>query len=214
MKKLKHGILIALEGIDGSGKSTLARNLHDALSNQELPILLTKEPGATPLGQQLRTILQTQTIAVGSLAEYLLFAADRAQHFHELVIPALQSKKLVLSDRMADSSLVYQGYGRGLDKQMIQSVNTWAMHNKQPDLTLYVRVDLATAQKRLIARKKELTAFEKERTNFMQRLVDGFEKLYKNRDDVIILDGTQTPESVAKQAMEAVNQWLAEKRLA
>src|SRR5438067_1616217 len=109
------GMLITIEGIDGSGKSTLAKNLYQHLIANDVDALLTREPGATPLGKALRTILQEKNVAVCDQAEYLLFAADRAQHFKDTIIPALAKGTVVISDRMADSSLVYQGYGRGLN---------------------------------------------------------------------------------------------------
>src|SRR5262245_6758669 len=107
------GILITLEGIDGSGKSSIARELHTFFSSQYQTVL-TKEPGGTPLGQRLRDLLQYQDIPVVAKAQYLLFAADRAQHFAYVVVPSLEQKCLVISDRMADSSIVYQGHGHGL----------------------------------------------------------------------------------------------------
>ena len=115
MQQLKHGILIAVEGIDGSGKSSFAKNLTEFFTSHDIATCLTKQPGGTPLGKQLRHILQTQSVPLCSKAEYLLFAADRAQHMHEVIAPALQEKKIVISDRLADSSIIYQGYGRGLE---------------------------------------------------------------------------------------------------
>ncbi len=125
MPRLSRGILIALEGIDGSGKSTLAKNIAASLAHLDFPILQTQEPGKMALGKLLKPIVQEKKVPVCSKAEFLLFAADRAQHFHELVIPALLNKQLVISDRMADSSLAYQGYGRGLDLTTLSMINSW-----------------------------------------------------------------------------------------
>src|SRR6266404_7608583 len=140
MPQLHKGILIVIEGIDGSGKSTLAHNLSTSLQQQGFDIVLTKEPGASEIGKEIRKIIQTQNIAFCSKAEYLLFAADRAQHFAELIIPALEQKKLIISDRMSDSSLAYQGYGNGLDLDMVHTINRWTMHNITTDITIFVRV--------------------------------------------------------------------------
>src|SRR3990172_1551765 len=123
----KRGLLITLEGIDGSGKSTLANAIVTALTTLGKHVVLTKEPGGTALRTELRAILQTQKNPVCDKAEFLLFAADRSQHFKELIVPALEQGQIVISDRMADSSLAYQGFGRGLDKEMISSINRWAM---------------------------------------------------------------------------------------
>ncbi len=208
MPKLTKGILLALEGIDGSGKSTLARNLHMHASSHGFDALLTREPGASGLGKKLRTILQEKEVNVGSKAEFLLFAADRSQHFDELVIPALQQKKLIISDRMADSSLVYQGYGRGLPKDLIQTVNAWAMNNLKPDITIYVQVPIEIALQRVTKRKESLTSFEKEKVEFIERLVQGFETIFKNRTDVIMVDGQKAPEEVAQDAYNKMQEML------
>lgn len=211
-KELMHnnhtGLLIALEGIDGSGKSTLARLLEQQLSNLQYPVLLTKEPGGTPLGKELRTILQQRAVHACPLAEYLLFAADRAEHFDQLIIPALKSGKLVISDRMADSSLVYQGFARGLDTDMIKQVNAWAMQNYKPDVTIFVDIPPHIACKRWAERNQELSAFEREHDYFMDRVSSGFHALYKDRSDVILIDGTQSPDDVCASALELLAPWI------
>lgn len=139
MKKQNNGLLIAVEGIDGSGKSTLAHHLFTWLSKQcTTTVIKTREPGGSPLGAHLRTIIQESNISLSHKAEFLLFAADRAQHFQEIIIPHLNQGHVVISDRLADSSVVYQGYGRGLDIAMIKSINSWAMNNRTADLTLFV----------------------------------------------------------------------------
>src|SRR5262249_31717088 len=145
--------------------------------------------------------------------EFLLFATDRAQHFDQIIIPHLKANKLIISDRMADSSLVYQGYGRGLDKNMIETINTWAMQGNKPDLTLYVKVTPEIAAARIIARKTALSSFEKEKQAFMQTLVNGFETLYKKRTDVIIVDGTQTEQDVTRQALTGIIAWITQQNL-
>lgn len=208
MINLKKGILIAIEGIDGSGKSSLAKNLYQELLNQKYPVLLTKEPGATPLGQQLRSLVQEKKVAICPKAEFMLFATDRAQHFEELVIPTLNQNKLIISDRMSDSSLVYQGYGRGLDIQTIRMVNAWVMNGINPDITIYVKVSADVAAQRILARNAALTSFEKEKQDFIQKLITGFDTLYKNRNDVIIIDGNQSPENVTQHATMALISWI------
>lgn len=199
MKTLKHGFLIAIEGIDGSGKSTLAHNLFALATQNNLSVILTKEPGSTPLGKQLRQIVQTKDVAKTPIAEFLLFAADRAQHMHEVIKPALKDNKLIITDRMADSSLVYQGYGRGLSLDMINKVNEWALNGVKPDLTIYVCIDIDTAWQRILARNEALTTFEQEKRDFTQRLIHGFDTLYKNRTDVITIDGKKTPEQITQE---------------
>lgn len=206
MIKLSKGILVALEGIDGSGKSTLAQSLASCLTN--FPTLITKEPGATPLGKQLREILQTQTNPLHPKAEYLLFAADRAQHFTDVIIPHLNKNYLVISDRMSDSSLVYQGFGRGLDRTMLATINAWTMDTIQPDLTFYLKIDPTVALQRIQKRHAALTVFEQDRIHFTQKLLEGFDILYKDRNDVIQLDATQNMQQITQQVTQALYTWI------
>ncbi|HLW72859.1 MAG TPA: dTMP kinase [Candidatus Babeliales bacterium] len=206
MPQLKHGILIAIEGIDGSGKSTLAHNVSAALEQQGFDIVLTKEPGASALGKEVRKLIQTHVIPLTPRAEYLLFAADRAQHFAELIIPALEQKKLIISDRMADSSLAYQGYGNGLERAMIHTINSWTMTNIVPDITIFVRIPVAVALERA-KNRGPLSAYEK-REHFLHNVAAGFEELYKNRADIIIVDGTQSQESLNSYVCNAIEQWI------
>lgn len=209
MHRLKRGILIAIEGIDGSGKSSLTKHLVSELQSKNYPAILTKEPGATALGQQLRAFVQEKKVPICPKAEFLLFATDRAQHFEEIIIPNLATGTIIVSDRMADSSLVYQGYGRGLDKQTIAAVNTWAMNGIKPDITIYVKVSLETAAARVTKRNVALTSFEKEKQDFIQKLIDGFDILYQNKKDVIIIDGNESLEEVTQQATTAVISWIS-----
>ena len=210
MPQLTRGILITIEGIDGSGKSTLAHNAFTALQEQGFDITLTKEPGASELGKEVRTLIQAQIIPLSPRAEYLLFAADRAQHFAELIIPALEKNKLIISDRMADSSLAYQGYGNGLDLAMLRTINNWTMNNITPDITIFVRIPVAIALERA-KNRGPLSAYEK-RENFLHKVADGFEELYKNRSDVIIVNGNETQEILTQQVCELIEQWIHTKK--
>ncbi len=203
----KKGTLITIEGIDGSGKSSAARALKDNLS-LHYDVLLTKEPGATELGTHLRTLLQQRTFDVCARAEFLLFAADRAQHMQEVVLPALQAGKIVVSDRMADSSRAYQGFGRGLDDEWIRRISEWAMQGITPDLTLYLKTDYATAITRLKKRNEQATVFEKERAAFFERVIEGFETIFKERSSVITINAAEPEEKVHLAIIEHVNRFV------
>jgi dTMP kinase len=205
----QNGLLISIEGIDGSGKSTLAKKLHEHIS-QYHNTLLTKEPGDSELGAHIRAIVQKQDVPVCSKAEYLLFAADRAQHFEQKVIPALQENSIVISDRMADSSVVYQGVARGIDIDFINTVNAWAMCGHRPDVTIFVNTPPEVARKRLIMRNKALTAFEKEHKEFMQHVHDGFCTLFNNRKNVIIIDGERDEQTVLHETLRSLTSWLSD----
>lgn len=199
-----NGLLITLEGIDGSGKSTLAKSISDTLAKRNIAVFLTREPGGSELGKQLRSMLQERSVALCPKAEFLLFAADRAQHFHDVIIPNLQKGVVVISDRMADSSLVYQGFGRGLDLPFIEMVNAWAMNTIKPHLTLYLKISPTQARERLALRSPHLTAFEKDVDDLRERLVHGFETIFASRDNVITLDAVQSVEFLTHQAVDAI----------
>jgi dTMP kinase len=209
MANKAQGLLITLEGIDGSGKSSLGVALRDVLVSHGYKVLLTKEPGGTSLGVYLRSLVQGHSFDICPEAEFLLFAADRANHFQYLIEPALlQADTIVISDRMADSSLAYQGFGRGLDKELIRQVNRWVMKGRVPDLTLYLRIDYQTALKRLQKRSEQLTAFEEEKASFFQRVITGFETLCQEQLTMVALDATQPIEHVQKQAVERVLSYI------
>lgn len=201
------GTLIVIEGIDGAGKSTLIAQL-SALLQKHTSVITTKEPGGSTLGTHLRTLLQHQPFHIAPRAEYLLFAADRAQHFQDVVIPALTNGSLVISDRMSDSSIAYQGHGRGHDMTIIHTINNWTMHGITPDITLYLRIPLEVAYNRMQNRKEKPTVFEQEKRSFMERVAHGFDTLYKNRTDVLILDAENDSTELAQLAYDHILQWL------
>ncbi|QQR48789.1 dTMP kinase [bacterium] len=202
------GYFIVIEGIDGSGKSTLARHLAQQLEQNNQAALLTKEPGGSPLGKSLRTILQTQEEPLCPAAEFLLFAADRAQHFEHIIIPALQQGVTVISDRGADSSLAYQGYGYNLDRTMIANVNRWVMQGIEPDLVFFVKLDVTIAQARLAKRNLGLTSFEKRDRLFWQQTAQGFEDIFATRTNVVTLDGMLDEETLMHQAWQTLEKRL------
>jgi len=200
----KKGFLVSIEGIDGSGKSSLANALKKRIEQEGHAVLITKEPGGTQLGQHLRVLLHEEKKHICDKAEYLLFAADRAQHFEQIIIPALKEGKIIISDRLDDSSIAYQGYGRQLDISMIHQVNQWAKCNINQNITFYLKLDLQTALQRIMLRGNKLTSFEIEQELFWKRVIDGFETLFKNRADSIILDGNKSIEILTEQATEHV----------
>lgn len=204
--KLNRGYLFAVEGTEGCGKTTLIKNLTKKLSQLNIPVVTTREPGGTQLGKEMRSMLMNQSVPMCTLTEFLIFAADRAQHFHELIIPHLAQQQVVISDRMADSSLVYQGYVKGLDQSMISIVNRWAMQYQQPDLILYLKLDCITALERINKRNQTETqvAFEAEILAKKEMLTAGFDTILQHRDNVIVLDATLTPEEITNQAFEQI----------
>ena len=205
------GTLITVEGIDGAGKSTVVAKLGSLLAAAGTTTVTTKEPGGSKLGGVLRQMLQYQEIPIAPRAEYLLFAADRAQHFHEVVIPALQKGSVVISDRMSDSSLAYQGFGRGHDLTIIKIINQWTMQGIEPDLTIYLKIPVSLAYERMHERGVQKTVFESEKREFLERVARGFDQIFATRSNVMMIDATQEQATVVNQTYERVQQWLSQR---
>lgn len=183
---------ITFEGIDGAGKSTLIHSLHRHLSSLGHKVLLTREPGGTVLGEEFRKILlRTTGEAPSPLCELLIYEADRAHHVETVIRPNLE--KWVLSDRYADSSLVFQGYGRGLDTSMIEQLNEIATQGLWPEVTFLVDCPVEVA----FGRMKNRTAdrFERQEREFHERIRSGFlAHAKKNSNRFVVLDSTLNPE--------------------
>lgn len=205
------GFLIAFEGIDGSGKSTLSQCVFQQLSSCSLPVLLTREPGATAVGQKMRSLVHEHKLV--PQAEFLLFCADRAEHIAHVVKPALLEGKIVLSDRMADSSRAYQGYGRGLDLSFIDSVTDFVMQGVEPDVVIYSKIDAETAFSRIIKRNEALTVFEKEKISFFEKVINGFEEIFRHKKNVFVVDAQHTPDVLCQLVTQEIFKRLENKRL-
>jgi dTMP kinase len=180
------GRFIVLDGIDGCGKSTQIRHLAQWLPVSGLMpstagLICTREPGGTPLGQSIRNLLlHTEADQVPSVtAELLLYAADRAQHVDTVIRPALQRGDWVLSDRFAGSTLAYQGYGRGLDRQLITRLESIATTGLVPDLTACLMVPVEVSLQRRHGEKED--RIEAEGRAFLHRVADGFAVLAEQR---------------------------------
>lgn len=208
MKKIAQGFLLVLEGVDGSGKTTLMERLVIVLRAKGYDVLATKEPGGTPFGKEIRHLVQHSPTKLVPEAEFLLFAADRAHHIKTVIQPALSKGMIVISDRMADSSMAYQGYGRALDRSMIASVNTWVMQGVEPDLILYVKVDWHIAWERIYKRGETLTKFEQEKKDFFERVAAGFDEIFAHKPNGSILDGAQDQDTLFEQALEVIEKRL------
>jgi dTMP kinase len=202
---MANGVWIALEGGDGSGKSTQARLL--ALS---LDAVLTREPGATPIGSRIREILLDPSLGtLDARAESLLLAADRAQHLTDVVAPALAAGRVVVSDRSAWSALAYQGYGRGLDLDELRQISDWAMQGRWPDLAVLVDVPSDVAESRVAARG-DTDRFDGESDDFRARVRTGFVALAAAAPETwVVIDGVGSPEEVSSRVISAVRDRVA-----
>jgi len=164
---------ITLEGIDGAGKSTHLNWLAERLRSQGKNVLVTREPGGTPLGEALRELLLHQAMHLET--EALLMFAARREHLEKVIIPALHEGTWVISDRFTDASFAYQGGGRGLDESKLKILEQWVQQDLQPDLTLLFDVTLEVSRKRLSS-NASLDRFEQEKQDFFQRVRDAYLK--------------------------------------
>jgi dTMP kinase len=171
------GRFISFEGIEGSGKSTQAKLLYDYLSNKGADVILTEEPGGTQIGVTIRAVLlSVEHTGMSPLTELLLYNASRAQHIQEIILPALNRGTYVITDRFTDSTLAYQGYGRGLDLQMIDAIDLIATGRLRPDLTLLLDLDVQTGLQRNRGMNKT-DRIEREDISFHERVRKGYHTL-------------------------------------
>jgi dTMP kinase len=204
------GKFITFEGPEGSGKSTHIKLLKAYLEERGIEVVLTREPGGTPLGEEIRKILQHDHTEVPvPSAEVLLFLASRAQHVERLIRPALQQGKWVLCDRFADSTFAYQGYGRGFDMESLKAVNAFAVSGLRPDLTVLLDVNPQTSRERLAARQASTATtpdrIERETVAFHERVRNGFLALAKEEPErIAVINTEREPSEVAASIRKAV----------
>jgi len=205
-------MFITLEGIEGSGKTTQIQIIADWLKATGRDCLTTREPGGTPIGGQIRSVLlHPQNSDLAPAAELLLYVADRVQHLETVVRPALAAGRVVVCDRYFDATLVYQGYARGLDMEMIRQLHQLACNGLTPDLTLLLDLDpeagLARAWRRIdadAAHAKE-SRFEKERLAFHQRVRAGYLDLARREPwRFVIIDAAVDEQAVGAQIEAAL----------
>lgn len=171
------GIFITLEGGDGSGKSTQAQLLETWLQDAGHTVVRTREPGGTPIGDELREIVLHSKDDISPRAEALIFAASRAQHVAEKVRPALERGEIVIMDRYLDSSVAYQGVARGLGADAVRDISLWATENLLPDLTIVLDLDASAGRERLDDSRTRYDRLEAEERDFHQRVRSAYLEL-------------------------------------
>ncbi len=190
---MNNGYFITLEGADGCGKSTQAHLLAEYLKNHGCPILLTREPGGTPLAEEIRRVILTPSSEpLTPLAEILLYAASRAQHVSQLIKPALAEGKIVISERFVDSSLAYQGWALGWDLKLIREINQIAAAGLEPDLTFLLDVNtersISRLNNRLEANRTQGDRIESRGFAFQEKVRQGYLKLARLNPRIVVVD--------------------------
>lgn len=206
------GWFITFEGPDGSGKTTQLRLMAPWLASQGIPLVITREPGGTPVGERIREILHDcQHTEMTSEAEILLYSASRAQHVGEIIRPAVAAGKVVLCDRFYDSTYAYQGYGRGLSLPAIRQITAFATQGLVPDLTLYLDVPPEIGISRREASGEALNRLDREALAFHRRVREGYQALIKAEPARWhFIDATGTPDTIQATLREIVMATLSE----
>jgi dTMP kinase len=202
------GLFIAFEGGDGAGKSTQAAMLASALEARGLAVLRTREPGGTPVGEKLRSlVLDHGNGHIDARTEALIFAASRAAHASQVIRPALDRGDVVLTDRYIDSSVAYQGAGRDLGMDAVRSLNEWATSGLQPDLTVLLDVDPAVGRARRTAGNAAEDRLESEADEFHSRIRAAFLDLARSRPEAYLVLPAHLPVAdLAARILERVSQ--------
>jgi dTMP kinase len=204
------GLFVAFEGVEGSGKGTQIRLAVEWLQSQGIEVLVTREPGGTPVGEELRRMLLAHdTGHIEPKTEALLFAAARAQHVSSVIRPALAEGRVVICDRYIDSSVAYQGWARGLGEQDVLTLNVWATQGLFPDLVLLLHLEPEAG---LLRSLEEPDRIEMEGQDFHAKVSDAYLRIAEEHPErFVVLDADQTPEKVHEQVVEALGRVLRER---
>jgi dTMP kinase len=201
---MNRGKFITLEGIDGAGKSSHIDWLESFLQDRGKTVVVTREPGGTPLGEALRRLLLDNRQVMHGETEALLMFAARREHLDKVILPALNRGDWVISDRFTDASFAYQGGGRRLPWQKLDQIEHWVQGEFQPDLTLYLDVTVETGRARTSS-VKSADRFEKEQDDFFQRVRDAYhERAQRFPQRIRVIDANRGLEEVKKSVEQAV----------
>lgn len=206
MKCMKKGLFITFEGPDGSGKTTVSTAVVEKLLKEGYQVKYTREPGGSKIAEEIRdVILDPKNTEMDARCEALLYAASRRQHLVEKVLPALEEGITVISDRFIDSSLAYQGVGRGIGVDEVYAINMFAVEGKMPDKTIYLSIDAKTGLDRINANRTSLDRLDAESEDFHNKVHEGYEMVVeKYKDRMIVIDASKDVDSVIEEAYQSV----------
>ncbi|BCU53251.1 dTMP kinase [Staphylococcus auricularis] len=198
---------ITFEGPEGSGKTTVMKRVAEKLSDT-YDVVLTREPGGVPTGEQIREIL-LEGDAIDERTEALLFAASRREHLVGKVLPALEKGQVVLCDRYVDSSLAYQGYARGIGMKEVEAINAFAINHVYPDLTVYLDVSVEVGQTRIQQNQRSQNRLDRETRQFHEKVIEGYQQIIQ-RDSArfAVVDADQEIDTVVATTYDAIIKYL------
>ncbi|NLY36797.1 MAG: dTMP kinase [Tissierellia bacterium] len=203
------GKWISFEGGEGSGKTTLIEGLVEKLEERNLPYLVTREPGGVPVAEKIREILLEKTDSpMDPMTEAILFAASRRQHLVEKVLPALEEGKIVLMDRFVDSSVVYQGYARGLGMERIKALNEFATEGRLPLITFYLDIDPEKGLERIRKNKRTMNRLDYENLLFHKKIREGYQLLCQKEQRLQCISADKGPRELLEEVWQIIQSIL------
>ena len=206
------GLFISIEGTDGSGKTTQICLLEEYFKNKGFYVVCTREPGGNMISEKIRElIIDKENTEMTAVTEALLYAAARAQHVTSDILPVLEDGGIVISDRFLDSSLVYQGFARGLGIKTVKDMNKYAVNGLEPDMTFFLRLKPEDGIKRK-KNQKELDRMESENEKFHQMVYGGYMQLARrNKQRIKVIDALKSVEDIHKEIIENIEKLFSEK---
>ena len=209
---MKNGVIISFEGPDGSGKTSVLERIIPLLQAQGLSVLATREPGGVAIAERIReVILDVHHVNMDYKTELLLYMAARRQHYVEKVLPALENGKIVLIDRFIDSSIAYQGAGRGLDEATITPLNDFATVGRKPEISVDVDIGSELGLQRIAQNaEREVNRLDLEKLDMHQRVRQGYLRLAEQeKDRIVTIDASRDLDSVVEEVYQVILQHLA-----
>lgn len=212
---MKKGFFITFEGGEGAGKSIQVEILTSHLHEDGYDVKVTREPGGTRIGEQIRTITHSQdNVDLHATTEAYLMAAARAQHVEQVIFPALKAGNIVVCDRFVDSSIAYQGYGRKLGSEVIAKLNDLAINGAKPDLTILLDVPIEIGMRRRKKSQKSSDRLDLQQKEFYERVHKGYQELaIKNPKQYVVIDASRTIVEVASEIWKVVKEKIKKNHL-
>ncbi len=207
---MSQGLMIVCDGSNGAGKTTVIEKISEYASSQGFEVIVSREPGGTPIGEKIREIiLDKSNQGMSDLTELLLFAASRAQHVHEKIIPAIERGAVVISDRFDAATISFQHYARGLDLKTITTINDIAKGGFEPDMNIILDLDPVIGLTRVKGRGDKLDRMEDEKMDFLIKAREGYLAQAREKPEIFtVIDAAQSKDKVARDVLRCVESLL------